>query len=71
MVSLEFEIRGFGAAERDFKFIDALGREILSQTISSSTINSINTGSLASGIYIMIIDNGNGEINKTKVTIQQ
>jgi len=53
------------------KFIDALGREILSQTISSSTINSINTGSLASGIYIMIIDNGNGEINKTKVTIQQ
>ena len=28
MVSLEFEIRGFGAAERDFKFIDALGQRV-------------------------------------------
>jgi len=52
------------------KFVDALGREILSQKISSSNINSINTSNLNAGMYYVIIDNGNG-LNKTKITIQK
>ncbi len=53
------------------KFMDALGREVLTQNISSSNVNAINTGSLSPGIYYVIIDNGSGEVNKTKITIQQ
>jgi hypothetical protein len=53
------------------KFMDALGREVLSQNINSSNVNTINTGSLSPGIYYVNIDNGSGEINKTKITIQQ
>ena len=52
------------------KFMDALGREVLSQKISSSTVNSINTSALTPGMYYVVIDNGNG-LNKTKVTIQK
>jgi type IX secretion system substrate protein len=55
----------------NLKFIDALGREVLSQTISSSNINSINTMSLAPGMYNVIINNGNGEVSNTKITIQK
>jgi hypothetical protein len=54
----------------NLKLIDALGREVLSQSINSTNVNSINTSALTSGMYIMIIDNGNG-ISKTKVTIQK
>jgi hypothetical protein len=55
----------------NLKFIDALGREVLSQTISSSSVNSINTISLAPGMYNVIINNGNGEVSNTKITIQK
>jgi hypothetical protein len=53
------------------KFMDALGREVLSQNINASNVNAINTGALSPGIYYVIIDNGSGEVNKTKITIQQ
>jgi hypothetical protein len=52
------------------KFLDALGREVLAQNISSSYTNTINTSGLTSGMYYLIIGNGNG-VNKTKVTIQK
>ena len=52
------------------KFMDALGREVLSQNINSSNVNAINTSTLMSGMYYVIIDNGN-ELNKTKITIQK
>jgi hypothetical protein len=54
----------------NLKLTDALGREILTQNINSSNVNSINTSALTSGMYIMIIDNGNG-LSKTKITIQK
>jgi hypothetical protein len=53
------------------KLMDALGREVLAQNINSSNVNSINTSYLTSGIYLVIIDNGNGEVSKTKITIQK
>ena len=52
------------------KIMDALGREVLSQTINSSAINTINTTTLESGMYYIIINNGT-ELNKTKITIQK
>ncbi len=52
------------------KLMDALGREVLAQNINSSNVNSINTSALTSGMYLMIIDNGNG-LSKTKITIQK
>ncbi len=51
--------------------MDALGREVLSQNMNSSNINSINTSTLTSGMYLVIIDNGNGGVSKTKITIQK
>jgi len=54
----------------NLKFTDALGREILSQKISSSSANSINTSGLTAGMYYLIIDNGS-KTHKTKVTIQK
>ena len=53
------------------KFTDELGREVISQNISASNINTINTESLSPGIYYVMIDNGSGEVNKTKITIQK
>ena len=53
------------------KFMDALGREVLSQNISASNVNSISTSYLTSGIYYVIIDNGNGEVHKTKIVVQK
>lgn len=54
----------------NLKVMDALGREVLTQNISSSNVNFINTSSLISGMYLMIIDNGK-VLNKTKITIQR
>ena len=53
------------------KFIDALGREVMSQNISSSVVNLINTGMLFPGVYTIITDNGIGSLNKTKLIIQK
>ena len=52
------------------KITDAIGREVIAQTISASGINAINTSWLTPGMYYMIIDNGNG-LNKIKITIQK
>ena len=53
------------------KLLDALGREVLTQNISASNVNSINTSVLTSGMYVMVIDNGNGKVSKVKITIQK
>lgn len=55
----------------NMKFIDALGREVLAQTIHSSIKNYINTGDLTSAMYQVIITKTNGEVSKTKITIQK
>ena len=53
------------------RFLDPLGREVISQAITSSTVNSINTGSLNPGVYTVITDNGNGGLHKAKLIIQK
>ncbi len=53
------------------RFIDALGREVLEQTIHSAIKNSISAAYLEPGIYIVIITNGNGGLNKTTLIIQK
>ena len=53
------------------KVLDVLGREVLSQNIYSSVVNAINIGLFNSGIYYVIIDNGTGILNKTKLIIQK
>ena len=55
----------------NMKCLDALGREVLSQTVNSTSINSINTNSLLPGVYYILIDNGTGGFNKTKIIIQK
>ena len=52
------------------KVMDALGREVLSQNLSSTNNGLVNMQSLISGMYYVIVDNGI-EITKTKITVQK
>ncbi|HXD94482.1 MAG TPA: T9SS type A sorting domain-containing protein, partial [Bacteroidia bacterium] len=52
------------------KVIDALGREVIIQNLSSVDNAPINLAGLMPGIYYVIIDNGT-DINKTKITVQK
>ena len=58
-------------SQATMKILDAIGREVYSQVISGSDINTINTGIFASGIYYVLVVNSNGESNKTKLIIQK
>jgi hypothetical protein len=52
------------------KLVDALGREVLSQTIYSSDINSININLLAPGVYYMML-NDKAEMHQSKIIISK
>jgi hypothetical protein len=60
-----------GYDNASLKFTDALGREVLLQSIHSTGIYSINTTSLLPGIYYVLVDDGAGNLNKTKIIIQK
>jgi len=53
------------------KIADALGREVLSQTVNASNVNAVNANSLVPGVYYATLENSTGTINKTKIIIQK
>ena len=46
------------------------GREVVSEKINSTDPTSINTNALVSGVYYVVVDNGN-TVSKTKLVIEQ
>jgi len=52
------------------KITDALGREVVSEKIGSTDPTSINTSALVSGVYYVMVDNGN-TVSKTKLVIEK
>jgi hypothetical protein len=55
----------------DLKITDAIGREVLSQKVNASNVNSVSTNSLIPGMYYVTIESQAGVINKTKIIIQK
>ncbi|HXU25648.1 MAG TPA: T9SS type A sorting domain-containing protein [Bacteroidia bacterium] len=57
-------------AGADVKIMDALGREVISEKISATNLTTINTTTLLSGVYYVLISNEGAGLSKTKIMVQ-
>jgi len=52
------------------KITDAMGREVITETINATKPTLVNTNLLVPGIYYVIVGNEGGNLSKTKIVIQ-